>query len=261
MTGASSNWATKTGRSWALLSFASGTAIHLFLFRWLIGSTRFQGSFQEFANHPLTHAAVGLFGGLYVAWFMVRLLQRTVREEKVSWSRVLIRGCLYGIYATTLTVQTFYLFGSLYLSVQRASWLMPLYFVFIFMGMGTYGMGIILESIPIALGYGFLGGVLVLPVRRYETSQLVPIPLEREKNLGRDSLLAGAMATLFSFVPFVGIVLAVFAVVFGIGALKKSDETRQGRRLAWVGVILGGITIARQLMGIVVYALASSGLI
>ena len=252
MNGAISIWKTRTGLGWALLWFSVGVCIHIFLLRRYVDRALL--SDWAVANHPLTHAGIALFGGLYVAWFMVRLLRRTLAGEERTSSRILLRGCLYGVYATTLALQTFYLFASLYFSTKVGPpSLMPLTFLFIFMGVGTYGMGIILQSVPIAAGYGFLGGAFVLLFRRYETSQPVPVSLERQKNLGRDSLLAGAMGTLFSFVPFVGSVLAVFAIVFGISALKRAEETRRGRRLAIVGLILGGVTIARELVAIVLY--------
>lgn len=74
------------------------------------------------------------------------------------------------------------------------------------------------------------------------------------------SAIAAGYLGLLSFLPLVGILLGLMAVIFGVRALGQinRDEGLSGRGRAWFGIIVGGLVILAQVALIVVIVIEES---
>ena len=81
-----------------------------------------------------------------------------------------------------------------------------------------------------------------------------PVPDKRTtKNLAICSLVLGILAIVFSFLPYIGIILALIALPQGIVSLVQK---RPGKGLAIAGIITGIFGILLSILFIVVYVVA-----
>ncbi len=156
--------------AYAPLIFVYGAVVHLLLFRWYVHAAYSPPSDRAFADHPLTNIGVALLGGASVALFMLALLRRTLTSDSVQSLRVVFKGGLYGVLATSIALETFFLLASVYL----ASWMRPgdsgaswwSVFMFFLISMQTYGTDLLVRAVPCALVYGSIGGVFALWLRK-----------------------------------------------------------------------------------------------
>jgi hypothetical protein len=151
-------------RQMSLLFFLSGGLIHLLLFRWFVWNSQPHGESANFANHAAINIAAFVLPGLSVAWFMSRLLRRGFRVQPESAQSIVVKGCLYGVLATTVGLESFYFFCALGLTVldlRGQGFLMLLWGVQLsFVEMNGYGVVLLARAVPFALAYGALSGVL-----------------------------------------------------------------------------------------------------
>ena len=81
-----------------------------------------------------------------------------------------------------------------------------------------------------------------------------PVPDKRTtKNLAICSLVLGILAIVFSFLPYIGIILALIALPQGIVSLVQK---RPGKGLALAGIITGIFGILLSILFILVYVVA-----
>ena len=82
-----------------------------------------------------------------------------------------------------------------------------------------------------------------------------PVPDKRTtKNLAICSLVLGILAIVFSFLPYIGIILALIALPQGIVSLVQK---RPGKGLAIAGIITGIFGILLSILFILVYVVLS----
>ena len=55
------------------------------------------------------------------------------------------------------------------------------------------------------------------------------------------------------FVPFIGVLLGILAVVFGYAGMKRAEATGGGRGLAIAGLVLGIVAAAFGLLFVIVF--------
>lgn len=81
-----------------------------------------------------------------------------------------------------------------------------------------------------------------------------PIPDKRTtKNLAICSLVLGILSIVFSWIPYIGIILALIALPQGIVSLVQK---RPGKGLAIAGIITGVVGILFSLFFILIYVIA-----
>lgn len=103
---------------------------------------------------------------------MLRLLRQALRPDSNRASRIVLKGGLYGILATILALEVFFVLCSFYIALWSASampfpvrlWAIPLSLIDIQM----YGMEPIIKSIPLAFIYGAVGGAFILKLREWQ---------------------------------------------------------------------------------------------
>jgi len=152
-------------RRTSLLFFLCGGLIHFLLFRWFVWNSQPHGESADFANHPAINIAAFVLPGLSVAWFMSRLLRRAFRVQPESAQKIVLKGGLYGVLATTVGLEAFYFFCALGLTVldlRGQGFLMLLWGVQLsFVEMNGYGVVLLARAVPFAFAYGALGGVFI----------------------------------------------------------------------------------------------------
>ncbi len=145
-----------------LLFFLAGSLIHFALTRLYARHAYPAGSNRSFVDHPLAIIGVTVLGGLSVAWFMFRLLRKTIRLQEVPPSRVILRGGFYGIFATTAALELFYVLASAFLVARSSATYSSIWtFVSFFMNVQTYGMKPLILAAPVAFLYGAIGGATI----------------------------------------------------------------------------------------------------
>lgn len=242
------------------LLFLAGAVIHLLLLRQYLNDFDPPVSDPGVVNHPLTALAAAMYGGLSFAWFMLRVIQRPATQGRAFLFRAILRGALHGALATAVAFELVSVSMAVIVAIQSDSWLAPLHFLFSLIGIGTYGMGIVIESLPLALTYGALTAVLAIWVRR--KGDLPSSLVETPGRLTSDSLVLAFLGLLLVFVPILGAILSLMAISTARGALKtlkNSDAVGAGRAKA--AIVIGALALAWLVMSVGVFALAFLGLI
>ena len=157
-----------------LMLFAFGAAIHLLLQRGYLPLVFGPNSETSFTRHPLTNTSVAISGGLSVASYMKHLIERSGRTAE-SRSRIVIRGCFYGVYATTTALLLFFVLLSLFLAISdslanQISSILQDFFLYT-VGIVTYGLYVIICSLPFAAAYGLLLGAVVAGLVKRSTDE------------------------------------------------------------------------------------------
>ena len=156
--------------------FVYGSVIHLLLFRLFVrwaypplGSASTGAGNRSFVNHPLTNGAITLLGGVFVALLMLRLL----RKGRGKTFLVIFKAAALGAVATLLTLQTLLVLTGLWLTLHSMGGpyhdglTLPGMFFLSMVDIETYGLVVMFQSIPFALGQGVLGGALVVWLRKF----------------------------------------------------------------------------------------------
>ena len=222
-----------------LLLFLVGSLIHFALTRLYARHAYAAASNRSFVNHPFAIIGVTVLGGLSVAWFMFRLLRKTIRLQEVPASDVVLRGGLYGIFATTAALELFYILASAYLAARTPTGYSPLLtFLFGFMGVQTYGMEPLILVAPVAFVYGAVGGATIsLLVARHQSFQKQPA---EPKPTATRALVLGILGVFFFWVPILGMVPDILAIFYGMRVLKQVPRaSSRDRTRATVGIVLG----------------------
>jgi len=152
--------------------FLYGGLIHFLLFRWFVSRGYPAGSETSFVNHPATNIAAVVLPGISVSWFMLLLLRQALRTDSNRASRIVLKGGFYGVLATILALEVFYVLCSFYIGLRASGepfpvwlWAIPLAFI----GIQTYGLEPIIDSIPFAFIYGAIGAAFILKIRERES--------------------------------------------------------------------------------------------
>jgi hypothetical protein len=247
-------------KTWYLLLFFVGAIIHFLLMRHYLSQFNPPASDPGIAKHPLVLVAATAFGGLSFAWFMTRLLRPSTTVPHTTPMRTVLRGALYGALATAVAFQLVSVSISLILAVLSDSWLAPLYFLFSLIGAGTYGLGIVIQSLPVALAYGALMGLAAVWVQ--QRIALPPGMVETPECLASDSLVLAILGILLALVPFIGVILSVTAIHTARRAVKALPEgCSASRRRAKASIVIGALGLAWFVMSITVFSLAYLGLV
>jgi hypothetical protein len=145
--------------------FVYGSVIHLLLFRlfvrWVYPRNQGIG--------PLWTTAIVLLGGAFVALLMFPLLRRS----RTGNFLIIIKASALGLAATLLALQTLFLLASSFLALQSMrvdyhdGWTFPEALLLSIVEIETYGLVVMFQSIPFALGQGVLGGALVVWLRKF----------------------------------------------------------------------------------------------
>jgi len=231
-----------------LLFFLAGSLIHFALARLYVRHAYPPGLGSRLEDRQLTIATVTILGGISVAWFMFRLLRKSLRFEEARASRLILRGGLYGVLATTTALELFYLLVSAFLAVRTPTGYSPLLtFLFGLMDVQTYGMQPLILAAPVAFVYGTVGGATIsLLVARHRSFQ--KRAAERRPTATR-ALVLGILGVFFFWVPILGMVPDALAIFYGMRVLKQVPRaSSRDRARATVGIVLG--TAALLYMGI-----------
>ncbi len=152
------------------LFFLYGGCVHFALFRWFVWNSHPRGEIVDFADSYAINVAVFVFPALCVAWLMTRLARRAFQVRPGKASSIVLTGSLYGVLATFVGLEVFYLFCAIALSVSdlHGQGLVVLLFgvQLSFVEMSGYGVVMLFRALPIAVGYGCLGGMFIQKVRQ-----------------------------------------------------------------------------------------------
>jgi len=244
----------------AVIFFLYGGFVHVLFFAILVRRAYAKGPRPPFVSNPLIYTIVALAGGLSVTWLMLRLLEAKPASESFRRLRVLLRGCLYGVAATILTVAGASLAGGIIYSahLSQSVWLSPFIYFMGSMEIGTYALGEATTILPVAFLYGAIGGVYVLAL---PVGQL-PIPESKPRSRDREqlSVIFGILGLLFVLIPLVGLILGVLAIVFGVRAGREKGIGASARTtLAKIGIFMGSLTVFFYVFSFGVYAAALLG--
>ncbi len=150
-----------------LALFLYGSAVHLLLLRLLVHWGYQPPANRSLVDRPLVNAALAVLGGAWVAAFMLRLLRWTRAHEPASVFAVVCRAGLFGVAATLLTLETFYIlacmFGTLVLNRKgpgQAGLIDG--FILCMIDVQTYGTVLMVLSLPFAALYGAVAGAFLL---------------------------------------------------------------------------------------------------
>ena len=146
---------------WGVGFFVSGSLIHFFLQVGIYAGETFVG--RTFMN-----IAVSALGGSFVCFLMLKFLRTTLLRSSVRTVSTIARGSAWGLAATFLTFESFYVLESVYLTLSPSG---PVHsgglsavipgFVVLFIGIQSYGVETIIRSLPFAFLYGILAGIVV----------------------------------------------------------------------------------------------------
>ena len=153
---------------WWLSFFAYGILAHILLFQLYKPSRYATVTDDLFRNSRSTLCALWIVGGYLVAWAMTRFLaggRSPERNRRFNLSTFLKAGLL-GVAATWMTLMVFYAVISVFLSIQDSGWLAPFVFLFVLLGIVTYGGGWLIVIVPLAFAFGAGAVLLAMPLRR-----------------------------------------------------------------------------------------------
>ena len=246
----------------AIVFFLYGALVHLLLLRVYARHAYAEKSKPEFLSDPSIYATVAFMGGLCVATLFFLLLKSALSSEHVRVVWFVGRAGGFGIVATILTVAGSSVAGAAMLTGHLTAnvLLKPWLFAFSTMSIGTYAMGAAVASAPFAFLYGAIGGVYALVLSR-QLKQ--PVKSEGEQPLapGTLSLVFGILGLFFVFIPFVGLILGVLAVLYGFrsGAWKQVIDARANPFFAKTGTVIGVLCIFYWAISVAVYIAAGFG--
>lgn len=238
-----------------LVLFLYGGATHFILHRFNLHGEAPAGSVGSVLNRTDASFIMAILGGGFVAYFMLRLLPRTLEGEDVRPLRIAFTGGLYGIFATSSALVGFSILKSIILTSEVPTLLS---FVFALMGMTTYGMGAIIGSIPFAFLQGTIGGLYILWLRR-RSKTLIPTT-RGVRGLAKESFVMSVLGLVLVFAPPVGTVLSSLGIIYGARTLRQLDRGVQNhKRLATAAVILGIIGVGFLVFSFGVFLAARMG--
>ncbi len=163
-------------RKLSVFFFVYGGLVHLLLFRWYVSYAYAPPSDRSFVNHPATNIAAAVLPGISVSWFMLHLLDQALRTDFKRASSIVLKGGVYGILATVLSLEAFIVLCSVWIALWSGSgypfWVRLLGIPLAFIDIQTYGMVPISESIPFAFMYGSVGAAIILNLRRRDTQSI-----------------------------------------------------------------------------------------
>jgi len=161
----------------AVLLFLYGSVVHLFAFRVFVRWSYRPPSDRSFPDHPLTNVTIALLGGALVTGFMINLFRHVWGRPGHATFWVIRRAALYGMPATILTLEAFFVL----LSIFATSWVVaeargdgrafPVFWGFItfLIEFQTYGGEALILSLPFGLFQGALCGALLSMLRKVRT--------------------------------------------------------------------------------------------
>jgi hypothetical protein len=158
------------------LFFVYGSLIQLLFLRLAVLFSYPKGDpGRPFVDSYLVNVGVCLFGGVFTSLVMFRATRKLAKVEKrPNAAQLLLRCGLYGLLATFLTFQAFFITTAFYLAstalqLEGGVMFLPVAFLMALLEIETYGMISVIGLSPIAFVFGLGLGTLEL--------RLLPRPL------------------------------------------------------------------------------------
>ncbi len=186
-------------------------------------------------------STVSLFGGLSVAAIFWGLVRRAAEDGVPGLGRFIVRCGWCGIVATVITFQLFYvLLAAVWASTATAGGTVASVangFVLSCIDIQTYGLVPLPRILLFAFAYGGIAGVLIWLMR----DRILFLPPRRDigRRFGKRALGFGILGAILAWVPGLGQLLQLAAIVVGRRALVRSAKGEGGRWRAWTGLLLG----------------------
>jgi len=239
---------------WGFLFFIYGGLTHFLLLRAYAYWAYPAGSDRTFVDHSLTVVGITLLGGLSVTFFMLSFLRKALQIRNPELWPTVGKGGLFGIFATFAALEVFYVLAALFHALWGSQNPMGSSFVGRFVlsliAFQTYGMVVVVYSLPFAFSYGAVVGGCAFWSRKYFLPQ--PAVVERKKITDvRKSLAFGIIGLILFWLPVIGILFAVLAVIFAGKALRQREV--ENKRMALVGLALGLLGLLTNMIPVIFF--------
>lgn len=226
---------------WGFFSFflIYGTLLYLFLattyFRWAYSDETKRAAVGSVS----IKGGIAVLGGIATALFMVSLLKQS-RNMKAT--RVIIKAGFYQVFASLCTLEVFYLLLATWISLSdfknATIDLLRQKLVLTLIGIQTFGMEAVLFCLPFAFLCGTIAGGGILLLRRRLPPSVRSIHKTARASIA--SLVLGVFGLLFYWLMFLGVVLSIFAVAYGIlGSLSLELSSSRLKTISRLGLGLG----------------------
>ncbi|HEX2711985.1 MAG TPA: hypothetical protein VHM88_07155, partial [Candidatus Acidoferrales bacterium] len=151
--------------------FVCGGIVHFVLwkghFHWWGGAP----PNPSFIDHPATILTVTLSGGAFLTFFLWALVREALQRESVRFLQFVLKGCLYGVISMGSALEAFYVSAAVVLTLRHHPGEMALSgvngFIQSMIVLQTYGLVVIVYSIPVAAVSGGLAAAGILRARKH----------------------------------------------------------------------------------------------
>jgi hypothetical protein len=201
-------------------------------------------------------------GGLLVAGLMLHLLKRFL-VQKPHFLKAIVQSGLLWVLANAVAVAAFSLLASFVVSFHSSPSvsLAPFVLISLLMGMSLYGMGLVIQGMPLTFLVGGLAGAYAAHASRQEQVGAVAMP-PAEYSRAEESLICGVAGLVLIFVPVVGTTISLIGLIIGLRTLRSAAAAKADwRTTALAGSIMGAVGVLFFVFSAVVFLAARMGLL